>query len=79
MYIDCGTANSIDESTMNQIASKLGAQSKILRLLDELATHCQTSWGPRGHPQKLRPALCLALFAWGASASAWYLGVRAKI
>eukprot|EP01043_Picozoa_sp_COSAG02_P076272 COSAG02_NODE_16119_length_1111_cov_1.708498_2_plen_48_part_01 len=30
-------ANSIDESTFNQIASKRGAQSKILRLLDELA------------------------------------------
>eukprot|EP01043_Picozoa_sp_COSAG02_P042612 COSAG02_NODE_3635_length_6446_cov_1.452025_1_plen_54_part_10 len=27
-------ANSIDESTFNQIASKRGAQSKILRLLD---------------------------------------------
>ena len=35
-------ANSIDESTLYQIASKLRAQSKILRLLDELAAHCQT-------------------------------------
>ena len=35
-------ANSIDEPTLYQIASKRGAQSKILRLLDELAAHCQT-------------------------------------
>ena len=49
-------ANSIDEPTLYQIASKRGAQSKILRLLDELAAHCQTSWGPRGHPQNYGPA-----------------------
>eukprot|EP01043_Picozoa_sp_COSAG02_P001810 COSAG02_NODE_39_length_48074_cov_106.508890_23_plen_593_part_00 len=34
-------ANSIDESTFNQIVSKRGAQSKILRLLDELAAQQQ--------------------------------------
>ena len=43
-------ANSIDESTFNQIASKPEAQSKILRLLDELAVHYQTLWGLGGHP-----------------------------
>ncbi len=45
-----GTSNSIDESTFNQIATKRGAQSKILRLLEEPAAHCQTLWGPGGHP-----------------------------
>ncbi len=43
-------ANSIDESTFNQIASKPEAQSKILRLLDELAVYYQTLWGLGGHP-----------------------------
>ena len=43
-------ANSIDESTFNQIASKPEAQSKILRLLDELAVHYQTLWGLGGNP-----------------------------
>ena len=43
-------ANSIDESTFNQIASKCEGQSKILRLLDELAAHYQTLWGLGGHP-----------------------------
>jgi hypothetical protein len=43
-------ANSIDESTFNQIASKCEAQSKILRLLDELAVHYQNLWGLGGHP-----------------------------
>jgi hypothetical protein len=46
-------ANSIDESTFNQIASKCEAQSKILKafgLLDELAAHHQTSRGLGGHP-----------------------------
>ena len=43
-------ANSIDESTFYQIASKREGQSKIQRLLDELAAHYQTSssfdsWG----------------------------------
>ncbi len=46
----CGVANSIDESTFNQIASKREGQSKILRLLDELAAHYQTLWGLGGHP-----------------------------
>jgi hypothetical protein len=43
-------ANSIDESTFNQIASKREGQSKILRLLDELAAHYQTLWGLGEHP-----------------------------
>ena len=43
-------ANSIDESTFNQIASKREGQSKTLRLLDELAAHYQTLWGLGEHP-----------------------------
>ena len=60
-------ANSIDESTFNQIASKRGAQSKILRLLDELAVHYQNLWGLGGHPRNYGPALCLAFSAQGAA------------
>jgi hypothetical protein len=42
-------ANSSDESTFNQIASKPEGQSKILRLLDELAVHYQNLWGLGEH------------------------------
>ena len=44
-------AKSIDESTFNQIASKREGQSKILRLLDELAAHYQTLWGLGGESE----------------------------
>jgi hypothetical protein len=50
LYTVLQVANSIDESTFNQIASKREGQSKILRLLDELAAHYQTLWGLGEHP-----------------------------
>ena len=52
--------NPIDGSAFNQIATQREAQSKMLRLLGELAAHYRALQGSREHPQEYAPTLRLA-------------------